>query len=572
MAVTQYVKYNDFDAPFDTLTYTVTPEYSESGTLIAHRYEFTIKGWLAADTDKPERSLVNTINNMRRRWQQPRGALLIYWTPTDTGTQEIMFQFGNASKELIDPDYEYGPLPTSVEIVDIAGGLACQYTFKIAASTRENWNVGESNPVRDNAYITSNPIIFLTREFKFGIDQNALTTRTVSGKYKVVANVLGESKGPGSFRQYVIPPIPKGFVRSDQQFTVEADQLTATFSITDKEVGQTLPEDMTTGDATVSCVQTNRSGFAEFTLSGWFAAPKTVSKQQILARIGTLADSRGMTERGCIVTKREISTSLYIGNRIDFTFNWKRPKINKFGLFQAATNGLTPLVKTPPSAANPTIAGPYGTANLREYILQLPYNPAKTPLASLSQILAQSGGNLVPVATFQNAARPPAFNSAPPSDVSPENEATPFLEFIHVRSIQVDNGLVVMPPLGRGAPIIQQAHAPVVHVIDSGVLRVAAKSWAEVPKIPGPPPGYKVIKFSPVPEAPTPIGDGNYSEYCIRWTCLSVYDSKVQNNAMTGLEVLPPVDPRRTSSAGQDSKSAWNRVPDGMIIPPPKAT
>lgn len=557
----QSITYNGHAASFHRLSFTTGNAYSEAGTLVGTRYDITVVGWVLPA--EGEGTIAPAMDRLRFYWNKPRKKLFVAWRQAGSGTDEVFFDSAPPEIESRDPDMEFGPMPQGLAVQQVTGGLAAEYTFRVTATIKESWqSVGQKNL----AFIAENPITSLTRTTSFSIDQDGFTTRSVGGKLTIVVNKLGEGKGPAFFRDVVTPPLPDGFVRERQTVTVDATGLSATFEFVDREVANCLPQPITSGNVTLSTSQQRRGGRAVVTLAGWFGAPKTVARSVVLQAALSLFIAKFNETAGlAIVEGRDVSVDLYGQNRVNFRFNWTVPKIVTVGGVQVPGPALALMVTAPPgSTSQSAFAGPFGTAMLAENVFATPYDPTTTTLAQVKFAIGQTNANLG--ATIGSPHASTAAGSLPvaTSDVNTTFDKVQILELTHTRSYELKNHMACFASKVKGkAGVIQQTAEAELFVIDVGMMRVAAKSAADLPVFPDPPTGNAYLPPFVQVSNPTPLGEGEWSEYRLVWKYGVRSPSVIEGGtkAFQGLKVTVPADLRRASG----KEEPLLKGPDGIV-------
>lgn len=564
--------------PFASCDVEATALFAEDGIQqIGIRYTLSIKGMIsAALTYNPTTGVITraaagaTINRadfatwiarMRRFCSQRGKRLTVKWV--DGATETVLYDFP------VEMEENWGPHPEPLKITAFSGGLAARYEWSITVVTKECFTTTTCTPPSPVAP----KILSITRRFDHAIDPNGLTTRTVSGKLVVSSEMIRRfSTTADAYRQDVVPPVPSYFKRESQSFSLSEDGRELTFTIVDVEQVWNLPDPITSGNASFSIRVDGTGTIATMTLSGYFDAPYSISKQTILQQVFALVDQRfslSDANQSLFMESNEITEAVY-GNRIDFNFvattaaagigegtvtidnieslfksvNSKMgsPPPGNSGIFHPLTpyggdaGGQSGVIASLPFFTHD--ACNRGTEDVRPSI---PTNTVDTPPQG-------GGGSGVP-------GNDPPINGDQPN-VSDAHKKAPFLAFHEEISYEIDNGWVIFTPKSTvHPPIAQQARQPVVHIIQAGYAIRLAKSPSDLGgTVPKPimgtsgalfPASGKLLKASISPYTPEPIGSGSARRYTVHWR----YLMQSTQNAMQGTmpEITYPADPRQAT-------------------------
>lgn len=553
--ITYGLKADDqIELPYSSISISSTCEYDDSGSRIAVIYDIGVSGVFTANVGNGETTLQDAILRVQRYLNTPRMRFQVLWTDAADNT-ETAYDFGppGPNFEPADPDVAWGPQPLNVQISAITGGLAAAYSFTIRAKTHHLWLNGIKTQGLSNA---PNVITSYTRVQNFGIDENGFTTRTISGKIAIASLRAGAHEGPDHFRYAITPPLPNGFRRVSQNFTVEADQLSATYEFVDREMANNLPEGMSMANATVTSRQDLEGGLAQYTLSGTFSAPKTVERAKLIEAAYSLATAvipdNVRRKEGGYISAKELTIGLYDRNEIRFNWQWVDSSISPLHVALPVA-AVAPLLASVPSVATATPISAYGTSGLSSYISDRPYGEYQ-PFTPSKDIFRQA--RTAQLAAPGQASPGTAKSVAPGTlaevvdRLSAAAQRCTIIEFSQSRAYELKTGFrPFFPKVADQGPLLVQTQPAHQYIIDCGVVRFAATSADKGPRIPDPPPG-KVLESSIQPSAPVPIGDGSVNMYRVQWRYVVLDTRKLEggNKAFAGLWIDAPADPRRENS------------------------
>jgi hypothetical protein len=546
--------------PYTTLEVSSTNEYDESGSRVAVAYDVTVSGVIVAESG--ETSLRERILKVQRYLNTPRLRFTVQWTDANDVTQ-IAYQFGPPALESADPVIDWGPYPQTVDINEFTGGLAASYVFRMRARTHHVFLGGTKT-----AALILNPIISYVRKQAFEISTDGLTTRTTSGALTIARNPIGQNIGADYYRGAVEPPLPDGFQRTRQRFDVSADYLTASFEFVDVELATMLPALITDGEASVNSI----NAFAElptFRLSGRFSAPKTTPRSEIIKAIYGLAQKiipPGVQTgtSGGLITRREMTATLYGKNEIAFAFEWYDTFITTIGV--AFTPSAHQALLTAGSDNKTAVqVGPWGTAGLSAYVSATPYDEVQpnTAASKLKQAFSKKAdppGNTVVVG---GATPAPGTLPLPANDRSDVAGRTVILDYLIRRTYEQKYGRRVMVPKTPDLkPLAIQTQVPHQYVIEAGRMRFLAKNVNDGPAVPKPPPGV-LIESSVEVGTPTPVAGGLMDMHVVAWRYIVLDSRRLEGGgrAFEGLWIDAPANVLRKSGEVQRLTNG----PDGIV-------
>ena len=217
-----------------------------------------------------------TQTGFANAWDDVRKAL---WIPRQT------LLIKAAGKTLVDhsgdDDLDFGPKPKAVSVKAITGGLSALVTFQVEIA-------------RAYGATPSRALGFVARTFteSLQIDDRFMTTRLIKGTVRhAVAGAVG--RDPREIDR--LHPRLRGFKRT-RKWDFSRTQSSTDYELVDRELYQTFPRPITNGDATFTMTrQDDPDGKKPLTIlefSGWYEAPRGVSKQEVLSKLLALAFNR----------------------------------------------------------------------------------------------------------------------------------------------------------------------------------------------------------------------------------------------------------------------------------------
>ena len=563
---TQTITYGGVTFPYTQLEVEASPQFADDGIQQEGiRYDFNIRGLLSAATPA---ALNLMILQMRDQCSKRGLQLTQKWTDS-TPTDTTFYSFGPSN------DDDWGPRPDPVRFVRFAGGIACGYEWHVSAFAKECFAPGGTGVINQPpTYLQS-----ITTRWSHAVDINGLTTRTMSGKLKVSSRSVVAGFNADQYRYYVEPALAFSFQRVAREYETSADGRELTFSIVDVERAATLPDPITDGRASFGIKLAQTGLLANFTLSGYFCAPRAVGKDTILQRIFALANSYLSPYYSAANPVRfesqELTAEVYGQNRVDFSFS---------GFFAiGGTNpGLTPnfyssLMSTliagdPNSNGQAHLVYPYGGDSNGGSGVSADDPLWRNDACNEDRTTTNRGvgaGSPQPGGGGSTTPPPPAQPASGGS--SPQHLANPWIAFHEELHYEIDNGLRFYEPKVAGtAPFQQQVHLPTITVIQGGYAVRVGTGVEASPPVPGPiittggtggPVSGVVISASIQPSSPEPLGDGTNNRYTVHWRYVMRYTAAVSSTSIfTAAQPQYSADPRR---AGYDSSRTAGNVISG---------
>ena len=542
MASTRTITYNDFEFPFSRMNVEETPEYAEDGfTQIGTTYVFTVAGHMVVSGTVGE--FKTTMNAMRSRLAQPRSYFKVEQGDGVNATEQL-FYFDAARSD------DWGPLPGRLSISNIAV-QSFSYEWSIRCYKKEKW--------AGNEILDSENILSFQRRYSFAIDQDGYTTRTISGTLHVSARATPAD----SYRNVAAPECPAWFERVSQTYDQSDDARTLTFTIVDKERTWTLPEGITTGQASFHIHQENNA-VIRMTLSGWFACPIDTWKPNILTHIRNLMEQKFPDGPGGVqfFDTFDLTDDIY-DNKISFTVSGQMGgALNRDVMGVVAGFGERP----PDTTGSATIANPYGGHGTEN----------SGVMAADAIIYDASGTQTFPSANIKPGGSPAAVEAGSKTDgswnpvslpdgISDEQKNSPYIAYHDVVSYEIDNGRVVLCPKSPGNPIILQVHAPKLTIIQAGYAVRVAKSNKYWPQAPNPVYSGADAAFlqSYISPASEEIINEAWSKWTIHWRYVMVAKKSptAANNPMLAAPLTPQRKDQTVMFYGFPGRGDFNQSP-----------
>lgn len=531
MAV-QVITYNGVSFPFNVMDISAALIYGEDRrTVIGTAYVFNVTGTITSDYIFEER-LDDWLCTFRDALVQPRKSFVVTW---DGVTQ---FNFSSAN------DIDFGPKPGEVKLFKFSGGRSANYAWNVTVVTKECWS-GACTLGAVNA------IIAITQQFTHHIDVNGLTTRTIAGKLIVSAQSVASGKPADSYRFAVTPPIPGNYRRVSYDFMQSPDGRELTYSIVDEEQVYTLPLPVTNGQATWT-VSLDTGLMAHYRLSGFFEAPATVTKANLIQLVGELAAAKfPINEQTFIFETRTLSESVYTPNRVDFDITASSAGGVATDTGYNLNVGLQSFTVSPPGVANLSWPIYPDGGDVRFSSGTIAPGPVVWDACAASNVLtfagSSQGGRIV---GYQGGVPVPPEGPNPFQDTGPstDHKNAPYIAYNEVVSWEIDNHVCAFSPKQAGAgPIIQQTSMPTITVIKAGYANRYGTDESESPKVPTPDTAnYAVVNMFIAPEVAEPVGDGSTNRYSVKWRF--VLTKRTPATDIDALNISYPVDPRRNAS------------------------
>lgn len=259
-----------------------TAVYDESGTdLLYHQFRIRVVGYchssgasarVGVTTNVPFRTATSSQTALRTALMEPRKSFQF----TVNG-QTLLAAAANGNR-LVPPwgDLNNGPKPQQCVVVKIAGAALYQVEFEIEVCVLECNENTNSSGVLSNRWSMSDVI-----------DESFYTTRTITGKLRVVAAELNAQ----SFRSFVIPPLQLGFRRQSISIVTTPDGLTMEYNIVDVEMYAAPPFPGCKWEATHTVSTTDGVGIS-VELNILLVGAKDTPKKDLIQACTMLAMSR----------------------------------------------------------------------------------------------------------------------------------------------------------------------------------------------------------------------------------------------------------------------------------------
>jgi hypothetical protein len=299
------IQYGTYSFPFCSLHVAAATVYAEDKmTKEETSYTFSVSGYLTGTT---ETDFNNQLTAMKCQLNTPRKAFQVRWSP-DGISWENLYDY-----DPVNEDVAWGPQPGELTLEKFSGGKAALYRWTCSVRVAECYN-NSCAP-----YNRPTNVLSIVRRYRHSVDENGLTTRTVSGKLTVSSSSVANNAPADSYRLLVVPALPVNFKRTQQDLDQSADGRELTFSFTDVEALWTLPQPISKGQASWSVRVSDMGARIDYVLSGRFEAPATVSKATIVDRIALLAANRFpiASGGGLIFESRDLTEEVY-ANSVSF--------------------------------------------------------------------------------------------------------------------------------------------------------------------------------------------------------------------------------------------------------------
>lgn len=550
--------YNNYTFPFAKLQTTMAVEYAEDrATQIGTAYDITITGVITAAT---ESGMANLVVALRGALQVPRQNLVIQWSP-DGSTWNTFYNFTAAtdtSQDTTDVDIRWGPLPDALELHQFTGGKAALYTWRCRVATKDCIG-GSGSSCTLNGRVQD--VIAATTSWQFTVDNNGLTTATISGVLVISSNAQALGFTPDNYRYYVTPDCPVNFQRQSADYRTAPDGLTMTYSIVDREVPHTFPAPITGGQVNWRVSIRGMGGMVDYSLSGWYSAPPQIPKSTLIQRIGEMMSVKFPlgSASALIWTELELDEDVY-ENKLSFRVNAYAPIGTNAGTTAFNFNAVLNTIDTQITDSNGTayIPGPYGgdAINGNSGVIALPvaiWNPC---ISHSKQPIQQGGINPGGKAPSGSSGDGNPYNpyDYPPGTITQDHQVAPYTAYHEVIEYFIDNHIAVYAPKKKGAkPFIQQTAVPTMTVIQAGYairdsLQDTASDNQPVPADPvleltGSDPSGVMIQPYVSPVNLEPIGNQGYVRMQIRWRYVMKVTQTIEDN-FDNVQFKYPDDPR----------------------------
>lgn len=375
-------------------SFSITPVLDEEERIVQfHRFHMVAHGWLLGENNAGTNTVEDKkegLFNVMARLARPRRQFSWYERSAPGGSPILIIQPGlgaglptrpgsganRQSLTALGQDVLYGPIVQASIIGNYNAILHIR--FEILASLNASIQIGLGSGLRENTS-TNLPIISHTSSVTYTIDQNHYTNRLAQGtimyradigqnwdsdKYRadVFASAALQAAFPGwdtssDFTKGV--PLPPGFLRKYQQYSMGAKRNILHYIVVDQEVYEVPPHPATAIDAQMEITAIGFSVDAfEKTLTGTVEGNALTTKAELTTVILQLLQRHIQTTDLVFVDSATIIDFLY-DNRIAFRFHaYQAP-----GLF-FSSYGQAGVFINPPSDRHHFYAGIRGTAGL----------------------------------------------------------------------------------------------------------------------------------------------------------------------------------------------------------------
>ena len=237
--------YNGFEFPLPVkvrMTAQVIPS-SDGRTTKAVQHTLSVEGiFVAEDFTGGTDDTDSGLDTLRKRLTKPcreliyydrgYGTLVINKGVTDTPVSVTLEENIGDTRAI---DIDYGPKPRIISWQPIAGRGACNVS----------WEVVTTIPECDNARYKG--IADHSFSINWSIDQNRMTTRTISGTMEIAATrtdlsqrIIDREKSADYWRDFIDVPRLTDYHRTDN-YSLSPDRKTITYAITDVEIPSDNP-------------------------------------------------------------------------------------------------------------------------------------------------------------------------------------------------------------------------------------------------------------------------------------------------------------------------------------------
>lgn len=546
---------------------------------IGIEYTFHIEGILSAPDETTFQTVLRTATC---QLNTPRLPFTSQWSQNSGGPYTKYWDIDPAK------DTGWGPKPQNLDINVIIGGRSALFTWTLITRTKQCF--GENCEVTDLSL--NSPILSISRRYDHAVDENGLTTRTVSGKILIHAeSIRTQNRQADFYRNLSVFAVPKYFRRISENFNANEDGTEVDFSYSDKEALWTLPRPVSSGQATWRVTTRLFGNMASYMLSGKFTATTADTKADLLRQVSLLAANRfppqgnGLTYTS---TERMIEEEIY-DNSIRFQISaegpcgdlptgaggvggsasgqWNMQTVyNTFGIAppgsdSAATQGISQAI------------GVYGgDGNVTSGVIAntpAPYDACDPPFipsnggspGSPRQFGVTNNGTITSgqVPIIPGAQDSPVGTITPQNlNISTDHASAPFVEYYEEILYSLDNHIVIFYPKVLGEnPVKQQTANPSMKIVQCGYACRRGQSSRDAPELPDPVfPDAIILRSDPCPAVPVAVGNNGWNQYKIQWRYVMELPYFIDTEDLSDL--VYPIDVRRPSTTAEPIL----RVPD----------
>lgn len=560
VAATSTITYGNFTFDYNRMKVGEKTLYGQNGIdQIGIEYTFHIEGIISAtnvaDFEAAMQAATCQLHTPRLRftatWSDPAPTVLFDIIP--------------------DADIGWGPKPQGLDINVIMAARSALFSWTLVARTKVCFdeNCNEVQPANRS------PVLSISRRYDHAVDENGLTTRTVSGKILIhAASIRDRNRQADFFRNLSVFAVPKWFNRTAESFQANEDGTEVDFSYTDREKMWTLPQPVSSGHATWRVTTSMFGSMASFMLAGKFTATTGNTKAELLHQISLLAANRFPKPGGAISyasTEKMVEEDIY-ENSVTFQIsaegacgdttsfgaepaNWTQPVYATFGVqpigsdgrAQAigvyggdgnVTSGVIANTPTPFDACNPpfTISSGGSPGSPKAIGVTSPGTITSGTTPGTTGVDPEPPGTIVPINL----------------GISTAHAQAPYISYYEEISYEIDNHISIFYPKKRGAkPIKQQTQNPSMKIVQCGYARRYGQSSKQAPDFPDPIfPEAIILRPSLTPAVPESVGNGGWNVYKINWRYVMEYPDVVTDEALDDLTF--PLDVRRPGTTPED--------------------
>lgn len=580
----EVVKYNDYNFKFPSVGFNATTEYDQSGRslqgyLLTFSGKFLTFGSAFSEAQGDLQDALKALSEARKKFEwSVSGTPYFNVSPApESVVSGSGIQVGNITPDTQSPgeffDRRNGPKPKNIRVEQIPGGLSAWVHWSIETFV----SFCESNKDIEEFWWA----------FDYTYDQNYICTRTIRGR--VQARSGFDTAVRFLTTNDLWPPIPLGFSRRSFSHSTSADGRTIDFHTTDTQIWRTLPQPLTSGNATYRIAQQGMAIHKSMSCS--FEAPLTVQKQVIMQFITALIRARFPDAiRAADVnvtvqdrTPKEFFTEFSITNhefenRIEVSISSKliasslyvEPAQGNFQISfpESLLGDVQDVTAQQFGQPNDTWVvsngkafrlGPTGASGLIPQVID-PFDVCGGLVPTVSIERTDGAENDDTTKNFQPDESQPAEESGlsenyydgtnlddkPDRELNPNHEQYPYTSYQESISYIVDYNTIILAVTAPDTPdIIQRSANPSVRVLQSGIARRLGRQ----PEVPRPLWGavdndLVVHKKEVNTGSPNALPDGKNFEYRASWNYIvGLPAARTLQNLDTELVDSPGINP-----------------------------
>lgn len=519
---------------------------TDERTLLGTSYSISVSGIVSADSTDSFRT---KLRDMRAALSKNGQRFLLHDSEQNVTILDLDPTSGQGDAAV----HDWGPHVHGFTFSELAGLRSAHYSWRATAFRKD------CSPIQQGVA----GILSISRTYSYSIDVAGYATRSLSGTLKCTR----QASPADQYRSMVDPGLPTRFRRIQQQFSQSPDARTLTFNVVDQEVYATLPQQIADGEATWGVKVADLGARVFYVLNGRFRGGPTTPKGALFGAVLALVQSRfPLADPSLLFEEASVDDAVF-DNEISFSILASGvigTLTNQTQIFNALFKGM--MTPPPGSSGLAFLPSPYG---------DLPGTPHIARMSNLSDACSSQSQEIASSPLSVEPSRGDGMgipgtggggDSVPQDGVSQAHLTTPFAEYTERIGYHFDYKVSRMDRKDDGVttpePEFSQSCRPSVTAVQSGYMKVYAKSALEVPAPPSPIWPSGVLRDAWVePDCGQPVADGVWRLFTVHWRYVSEWKGYVGQDApgdgFVGFPVEPRLGPGNVDQGSLAGKAPW---------------